>query len=518
MEAAIEAGVLPESANTWETSEHGGPLIVPAEYVAALADLGIEAACQPEREPDRNDPRSGESDTRPGQGSRPTDCPACGGVRTWKDGEHPHCPVCGTTNRATGAADREREAQTRRGRWTSRSERARKGRSRQAGSKPRPKPGTRQAAGRAQPGRAKSADEKRIAWAWANPAEAAAIVQANAAAVFEGAAGDVPGWSPGMIASYTAWLREHPLADSDGRALIELADRLGVLGAAVKRFAPNPREKDAILAAAVGGAPSVRDEDRLPAVRRAGPVQSVLPWIAEEPNHVLPIFIVGRSTGLEAGGNKQVPWHWRFWYESLLSAPLGAYGGPTAILNPTVRDLLTLAGVSLRDYRPHKHVERLFEALMTMRNMAIPYRGTAWFPAMARNVPATAEIDLETRIEIEVRLPGGTRYGPQVDRAALRSFYPASFPKLRAYLGLADYWDRYEDGKRGGATALATNPEADRWPVLTAETLRLMVYPEESARVYRTRAKRQAEAMEKAGVIEMVEAGGGWRIFRGRNR
>ena len=40
------------------------------------------------------------------------------------------------------------------------------------------------------------------------------------------------------------------------------------------------------------------------------------------------------------------------------------------------------------------------------------------------------------------------------------------------------------------------------------------MFPDKEQRVYRTRAANHAKAMQRAGIINMVEHGGGWRIYR----
>ena len=41
-----------------------------------------------------------------------------------------------------------------------------------------------------------------------------------------------------------------------------------------------------------------------------------------------------------------------------------------------------------------------------------------------------------------------------------------------------------------------------------------MMFPDKEHQEYRRRAVNHAKAMHKAGTIDMVENGGGWRIYR----
>ena len=321
-------------------------------------------------------------------------------------------------------------------------------------------------------------------------------------------------WAFGNQLAFEAMLRDNAAAVTEliGRPVLTLpeAEELDAVAEIVAHFVANDRHVP-ILAADLAGAPAVHlREDRLPAVQTTGR-QAALPFVPEEPGHVLPVLLRRRGE-LDTGGNGPVPLAWRFWYESLLSAPLGAYAGRAAILRPTVNELITFAG--WKRFQPHKHVPALADALEALYDLRIPYRGTAWIPVMVRNIPASYAIDREVQIQIEVRLPTETRYGPQIDRQALRSLAVKSFPRYRGLLGLSAYWDQYGDG-RGGADATADNPNRDRWPVLTPEALRLMMFPGKEHREYRARAVRHAQAMNRDGVIDLVEEpGGGVRIFR----
>jgi len=160
-------------------------------------------------------------------------------------------------------------------------------------------------------------------------------------------------------------------------------------------------------------------------------------------------------------------------------------------------------------------------ALDALYDVKIPYRGRHWRPLVVRDADLPVDVDLRERIGFDLRLPGGTRQGPQIDRQVLRSLAPKSFPRYRGLLALAAYWDRYGD-RRGGMDAVASSADRKRWPVLTPETLRLMLFPGHDAkaastlRSHRLRAVQHVKAMASDGVVEMVEDGGGWRIYRGR--
>ena len=327
-------------------------------------------------------------------------------------------------------------------------------------------------------------DDRRSAWARANEDAVADIIRVNAASLTE--------------------LAGQPVAT------LQEADDLGLLPKIVERYGANLREHP-ILPGAAAGSPTARvREERLPALqRKVGAIQSAFPFVPDEPEYVLPVFIRGVA-GLDDGGNGPVPLAWRLWYEALLSAPQAAFGS-TVTLPVTLADLVTFAGWTR--WRPERHLMPLAEALLALDGMRIPYRGSAWRPVAVTNVPASFGFDPETRILFNVSLPADSRYGPQIDREALRSLAPRSFPRYRALLGLSAYWDKYGTGK-GGVDAVRTNPNAQRWPVLTRESLRLLMFPGREHREYRARAVRHAKTLQAAGLIEMVEDGGGWRIYR----
>ena len=373
---------------------------------------------------------------------------------------------------------------------------------------------------------AKTPDERRIAWAWANRDEAAAIIRANASALAAYAAPDIFGPdAPPRIAGGVAnpdaavldWSPHH--TELSSRDLLRATENLGVLAHAVEHYGPNDRN-DPILPSTAAGTPTVHvHNDRLPTLpAKPGPVQSALPFVPDQPEHVLPVYLLNTDRRLlEHGGNRAVPLPWRFWYEALLSAPFAAYGSE-AVLAPRVADLIRFAGWNR--FQRYRHLPELAAALATLDRMALPYRGTAWRPVLVRNIPASDQIDLNTEIEFSIKLPPGSRQGPQIDRRALRSLAPRSFPRYRGLLGLSAYWDRYGRG-RGGADATADNPEVDRWPVLTSETLRLMLFPAgrdnpSTERSDRKRAVAHVKSMEAEGIVEMVPAGAGWRIYRRR--
>ncbi len=357
----------------------------------------------------------------------------------------------------------------------------------------------------------KSAGERRVAWAWANQDEAATFLRANGRALAERAAPEVYGLGAdpqivACVANPDAWLLRHAaFNDVPSLELLQAAENLNVLAHAVERYLPNNRNNP-ILPAAASGAPAVHvRKDRLPAMpAKPGPVQSALPFVPETPEHVLPVLIRGG----EAMGNNMVPLRWRFWYEALLSAPLAAYGAEASFAAP-LAELVQFAG--WKQWREREHLEPLHDALVGLYDMAINWRNTEWRMVSVTNPPGRG-VTLDTPIVFHVHVPPGSRHGPQIHRPTLRQLYRHA-PKARALLALSAYWDRYGRGQ-GGADALATSPSANAWPVLTRESLRLMMFPDKEQRVYRTRAANHAKAMHKAGLIDMVEDGGGWRIYR----
>ncbi|MCY3971002.1 MAG: hypothetical protein OXG74_13780 [Acidobacteria bacterium] len=364
----------------------------------------------------------------------------------------------------------------------------------------------------------KAPDERRIAWAWANQDDAAALLRANGRALAEHADPDITHpHTVETIANQDAWLLRHAaFKRAPSLELLQAAENLGVLAHAIEHYRPNSRENP-ILPAATAGAPAIHvRQERLPDLTRLGPVQASFGFVPRTPGHVLPVFVYNADKRIfEVAGNRGVPIPWRLWYETLLSAPLAAYGREAKI-TPTLGEVVQWAG--WKRWEPSKHLEPLAESLLALRNMAFRLKDELWFPMSVINVPATAEFDLRKRIQIRIDLPPGSRQGPQVDRLALRGLAPRSAPRYRGLLGLSAYWDKYGRG-RGGADALATNPEAIRWPVLTPETLRLMMFPRQPAsaaveRQHRKRAVEHTKAMQAANLIEMVPHGDGWRVYR----
>jgi len=353
----------------------------------------------------------------------------------------------------------------------------------------------------------KTPDERRIAWAWANQDEAAALLRANGPALAENAyPGITHHHTVETIANRDAWLLRHAAFKRvPSLELLHAAEKLGVLAHAVERYLPNNRNNP-ILPTTVSGAPAVHvRKDRLPALpAKPGAVQSALPFVPETPEHVLPVLIRGGETM----GNNMVPLRWRFWYEALLSAPLAAYGAEASFAVPLAR-IVQFAG--WKQWREREHLEPLHDALVGLYDMAINWRNTEWRMVSVTNPPGRS-VTLDTPIVFHVHVPPGSRHGPQIHRPTLRNLYRHA-PKARALLALSAYWDRYGRGQ-GGADAQATSPRANAWPVLTKESLRLMMFPDKEQRVYRTRAANHAKAMHKAGIIDMVESGGGWRIYR----
>ena len=358
----------------------------------------------------------------------------------------------------------------------------------------------------------KTPDERRIAWAWAHQDEAAALLRANGQALAAYGAPQVygPDADPPIVAAVASPDAERlfygaHLSHTSAPELLQAAEKLGVLAHAVEQYLPNNRTNP-ILPAAASGAPAVHvRRDRLPALpAKPGAVQSALPFVPEKPEHVLPVLIRGG----EVMGNNMVPLRWRFWYEALLSAPRAAYGAE-ASFSATLAELVQFAG--WKQWREREHLEPLHDALAGLYDMAINWRNTEWRMVSVTNPPGRG-VTLDTPIVFHVHVPPDSRHGPQIHRPTLRKLYRHA-PKARALLALSAYWDRYGRGQ-GGADALATSPRANARPVLTKESLRLMMFPDKEQRVYRTRAANHAKAMHKAGIIDMVESGGGWRIYR----
>ncbi len=108
-----------------------------------------------------------------------------------------------------------------------------------------------------QPRPSKTPEERRIAWAWTNQDEAAALLRASVPALAATARPQLYGPdADSQIVSPDAWLLYDSahLSHISSLKLLHAAERLGILAHAVEHYRPNSR-KNPILASGAAGRP-----------------------------------------------------------------------------------------------------------------------------------------------------------------------------------------------------------------------------------------------------------------------
>lgn len=115
---------------------------------------------------------------------------------------------------------------------------------------------------------------------------------------------------------------------------------------------------------------------------------------------------------------------------------------------------------AVSSYRPNKHAWGLLSALqaVNLAEVGLP-DGDTWRPMRVWRNPDIAHLDREAIIEI--RLPGASDRGPQVDKIALAAAGVVSDPAFDLELGLAYLWDDAK-ARNGGYRIYATRPEVLR--------------------------------------------------------
>jgi len=115
---------------------------------------------------------------------------------------------------------------------------------------------------------------------------------------------------------------------------------------------------------------------------------------------------------------------------------------------------------AVSSWRPSVHATGLYSALqaVNLAEVGLP-DGDTWRPMRVWRNPDIANLDREAIIEI--RLPGASDRGPQVDKIALAAAGVVSDPAFDMELGLAYLWDDAK-ARNGGYRIHATRPEALR--------------------------------------------------------
>lgn len=115
------------------------------------------------------------------------------------------------------------------------------------------------------------------------------------------------------------------------------------------------------------------------------------------------------------------------------------------------------------NFRPQRDIEKIRDALWEvdqMRIKVIPPGDKAPTNWRVIDVRAFPDPHLESRVEFYIELPPGSSGGALIDRYAMRRYGLASAPQHSASLGLAYYWDKY--GTYNGRRILATRPHVAR--------------------------------------------------------
>ena len=115
------------------------------------------------------------------------------------------------------------------------------------------------------------------------------------------------------------------------------------------------------------------------------------------------------------------------------------------------------------NFRPQRDIEKIRDALWEvdqMRIKVIPPGDKVPTNWRVIDVRAFPDPHLDSRVEFYIELPPGSSGGALIDRYAMRRYGLASAPQHSASLGLAYYWDKY--GTYNGRRILATRPRVAR--------------------------------------------------------
>ena len=214
------------------------------------------------------------------------------------------------------------------------------------------------------------------------------------------------------------------------------------------------------------------NKGRLTEIGRIEPAEGKLPLFAELMTDndlpVTPLILADAAgfRGLKPGRGAR--YDKRLLVFGLLAMPLNQRRpGGCYEWRPTlreIRDLLwparNLRGKTLSSYRPSVHASGLLSALqaINLAEVGLP-DGDTWRPMRVWRNPNLANLDRQAIIEI--RLPGASDRGPQVDKSALAAAGVISDPAFDLELGLAYLWDDAK-ARNGGRRIYATRPEVLR--------------------------------------------------------
>ena len=115
------------------------------------------------------------------------------------------------------------------------------------------------------------------------------------------------------------------------------------------------------------------------------------------------------------------------------------------------------------NFRPQRDIEKIRDALWEvdqMRIKVIPPGDKVPTNWRVIDVRAFPDPHLDSRVEFYIELPPGSSGGALIDRYAMRRYGLVSAPQHSASLGMAYYWDKY--GTYNGRRILATRPRVAR--------------------------------------------------------
>ncbi len=213
-----------------------------------------------------------------------------------------------------------------------------------------------------------------------------------------------------------------------------------------------------------------------PTLGRVDSSQAQLPLFADllgsDDIPVTPLLLANAAgfSGLQPGRGARLDK--RLLIFSLLSMPLDQRRpGGRYEWRPTLREIRDLLwpvrnkavngrSREISSYRPSKHARSLHSALqaINLAEIVMP-DGYHWRPAIVRGYPSFDNLD--SKVIVQIELPGGSDRGPVVDRPNLIESGTISDPAFDVELGLAYLWDEAKR-RNGGYRIRATRPEAQR--------------------------------------------------------
>ena len=196
------------------------------------------------------------------------------------------------------------------------------------------------------------------------------------------------------------------------------------------------------------------EDPRLPDWEVAQPsLAQYLPEFGHPESPIVPTayaFMYEGAGGAINARGRGAPAPLRLFVEMLLSLPLEyRKGGRVYTPDLTLRDVRDWLYPATKErgsrYRKKRDLPLIRRALRTMNNtIARLPNGGEWIPVVYRGMYGD---ELDSKVEVEVRLPEGSGRGALIDRARLRRLGLVSAPAYQAGLGLAFYWDRFATHK-----------------------------------------------------------------------